>query len=918
MKYFLVTAIGFFAFFQGLAQGNERKVSGTFKDISLTQFIYEIEKQTNSFFYFDKKVTDSIPVNVSLSEATLHDALSKVLKGGQLNFTIDKNNRVYLTAQMKLVADLPQDFFKKIDSQPGAMGVDTVQDYQQNAQKKVKQTSVNKLYEVGPKTNNSRIDALVSGIVINAKTGEPLINASVFINPQYSTTTDAYGFYSLNIPLGKQVLNILAIGMQDTHLQLMVYGDGKMDISVAEQVITLKEVVVSAQKSANVMNVRMGVERLNIETIRRIPSPFGEADVLRAITTLPGVKTVGEASTGFNVRGGSADQNLILFNDATIYNPSHFFGMFSAFNPELIKDIELYKSSIPAQYGGRLASVLDVNSREGNKKKISGSAGIGLITSRVNLEGPLKKDKTSFILGGRSTYANWLLDLLPAEYKNSKASFHDINLGVSHVVDSANTVYFNGYYSKDKFSLNSDTSYGYSNLNFNIKWRKRISKKLTGVFVTGIDRYNYDVVSESNKTNAFDLRFSIQQLNLKANFTYFKNQQHSFDFGLSSILYNLKPGTVAPKGQESLVTPFKVENEQALESAVYVSHRYTPFNKLSFNTGLRYVMYNYLGPQSVNYYTPGLPRSEESISETKNYTGSKFIKTYSAPEVRLAVRYAMTQSLSVKASYNNMRQYLHMLSNTTAIAPTDIWKLSDPNIRPQNGDQVSLGVYKNLKSNTIELSLEAYYKRIKNYLDYGPGANLILNQNIEMDVVDTKGKAYGIEALLKKTAGKFTGWIGYTYSRILLKSTGQDATLLVNNGNYYPANYDKPHDVTFMATFRANHRFSLSLNSTYSTGRPITLPIGRYNYAGSPRVLYSERNEYRIPDYFRTDFSMNIDGNHKVKQRLHGFWTIGVYNLLGRRNPYSVYFVSENGAINGYKLSIFGSVIPFVNYNVRF
>jgi hypothetical protein len=662
----------------------------------------------------------------------------------------------------------------------------------------------------------------------------------------------------------------------------------------------------------------MGVERLNIESIKRVPSLFGEADVLRVITTLPGVKTVGESGTGFNVRGGSTDQNLILFNDANIYNPSHFFGMFSAFNPEVIKDIELYKSSIPARFGGRLASVLDISSREGNKKKITGSAGIGIITSRVLLEGPLIKDKTSFIFGARTTYANWLMGLLPPDYRNSRASFQDVNLGISHRIDSSNSIYVSVYFSNDRFSLRSDTIYGYSNRNASIKWKRTFTNKLSGEFVVGFDQYRYKVFSDANKVIAFTLKFGVTQVNAKANFVYYKNQHHSFDFGLSTLHYKLQPGSFKPVGSASQVATNIVDPEQALESAIYFTHRFNPTNKLSFQTGLRYSLYNYLGPQDVNYYAEGLPMNPDNVTEVRSYGKGKFIKNYKGPELRFSVRYAFSNDFSVKAGFNSQRQYIHMLSNTTVMAPTDIWKLSDPNIRPQQGNQVSLGFYKNLKKNTIETSVEVYYKKIKDYLDYKPGADLLLNPDIEREVINTKGKAYGVEVLIKKPGGKLNGWISYTYSRILLKSTSKDLGVMVNNGKYYPANYDKPHDVTLTGVFRVNHRFSISLNSTYSTGRPITLPIGRYYYAGSPRVLYSDRNAYRIPDYIRTDFSMNIEGNHKEHQKTHNSWTIGMYNLLGRRNPYSVYFISENGLVNGYRLSIFGSVIPFVNYNIRF
>ncbi|HEX7905963.1 MAG TPA: carboxypeptidase-like regulatory domain-containing protein [Chitinophagaceae bacterium] len=919
MKRFLFIACFYILWFRCEAQETKPfMVNGEFQNTSLKEFFNRIEAQTTCLFYYDPLQVDSIFITMIFKDEPLQQALAKALKNIDLQFAVDKMNRIFITKGLKLVTVLPADFFPQTNQSSAVVSKDTVVDYGLQQQKTGKVTSVNKLYEIGPRTNALKGDAIIAGTIRNAKTGEALVNASVFINNTYATTTDAYGSYSLTIPAGKHTLNILAIGMKDTHLQLMVYGDGKMDADIPEQVVTLKEVVISARKTSNVMQVQLGVERLTIESIRRVPSLFGETDVLRIITTLPGVKTVGEASTGFNVRGGSADQNLILFNDANIYNPSHFFGMFSAFNPELIKDIELYKSSIPARFGGRLSSVLDVTSREGNKKKITGSAGVGVVTSRLHLEGPLGNEKTSFIFGGRTTYANWLLNLLPDEYKNSRASFQDVNIGINHHIDSSSQLYLNGYFSNDRFSLNSDTVYGYSNRNINIKWKKSFNNKLNAVFIAGADEYGYKVYSENNKVNAFTLQFKIQQLYAKTNFVYYKNQRHSFDFGASTLLYKLNPGSFDPRGNNSAIRPDKVDAEQALESGIYITHRFNPSNKLSVNTGLRYSLYNYLGPQQINYYAPGLPVSAVNLVETKTYSQGKIIKTYGGPEIRFSIRYAFTNSFSIKAGYNSQRQYIHMLSNTTAIAPTDIWKLSDPNIKPQQGDQVSLGFYKNLKSNTIETSVEIYYKRIRDYLDYKPGATLVMNHNIETEVINTKGKAYGAELLIKKPGGKLNGWISYTYSRILLKSSDTDPSVPVNNGKYYPANYDKPHDVTVMGTFRVNHRFSLSLNSTYSTGRPITLPIGRYSYAGSVRVLYSDRNVYRIPDYIRTDFSMNIEGNHKEHQKTHNSWTIGLYNMLGRKNPYSVYFISENGFVNGYKLSIFGSIIPFVNFNIRF
>jgi hypothetical protein len=472
--------------------------------------------------------------------------------------------------------------------------------------------------------------------------------------------------------------------------------------------------------------------------------------------------------------------------------------------------------------------------------------------------------------------------------------------------------------SKDHFNLNNDTAYEYSNRNINLQWKHSFNNKLNALTGVGYDHYQYNINSDANKINAYDLQFNISQASLRSDFNYYLSTKHTIEFGINSIYYKLHPGSYTPVGSESLVKPDIVPTEQGLESAVYLGDRFNVSPDFSVNYAIRYSMYQYLGPQSVSTYAEGVPRDESSRIETKEYKKGDIIKTYSAPEFRFALRYALSPDFSIKAGVNSLQQYIHMLSNTTAIAPTDIWKLSDPNIKPQQGEQVSLGFYKNFKSNTIETSVEVYYKRMRHYLDYKSGAILVLNHNIETDVINTRGKAYGVELLIKKIAGKLNGWIGYSYSRTFLKVDDPIAGENINNGHYYPSNYDKPHDLSIVGNIRLSHRFSVSSNIVYSTGRPITLPFGMYYYAGAQRVLYSDRNAYRIPDNFRIDLSMNIEGNAKVHQRTHNSWTIGVYNLTGRKNPYSVYFISENGVIKGYKLSIFGSIIPFVNFNIRF
>ncbi len=898
-------------------------VTISLKDATIENFATAIEKQCRVRFYYDSSKMDSISITVTAAAQPLKTVLDQAFANTGLQYTADNAGHIFITRGYALNLLLPSNFPTGVpagNQQASNAAVTNTFSDSDEVSTTPKAVAENKLYEIGDKllTNAPSVITL-AGYVRDIKTGEPVVGASVFIDkPRIGGTTDQYGYYSLSLPRGHHILNIQSISMRDTRRQIVLYSDGKMNVDMQGTVITLKRVIIAAQKLSNVKSTQMGLQKIDIKTIKQVPVVFGEADVLRVVTTLPGVKTVGESSTGLNVRGGSADQNLILFNDATIYNPSHFFGMFSAFNPEVVKDVELYKSSIPARYGGRLASVLNINSREGNKKNITGSAGLGLLTSRLDIEGPLIKDKSSFILGGRTTYANWLLNLLPDQYKKSKASFYDINLNVSHEFNKKNTVYLTGYISNDRFNLNSDTVYNYGNKNISLKWKHIFNNKVNSLVTTGYDRYDYNITSDELPPSAYKLGFDINQTYLKVHFNYYLSNKHTVDFGLNSIYYKLHPGNYQPVGKSSLVVPDNIATEQALESALYLSDHYNISPALSIDAGIRYSMFNSMGPKSVNNYAPGLPKTENTIISVTPYASGKFMKTWSGPEYRLSLRYAITDSFSVKAGYNTQRQYIHVLSNTSAMAPTDIWKLSDPNIRPQYGNQYSLGVYKNFKANTIEASVEVYYKNIQNYLDYKSGAVLVMNHHIETDVIGTKGKAYGVELLVKKLTGKLNGWISYTWSRILLKMDDPNAGELINQGLYYPANYDKPHDVTVIGNYRVTHRFSLSLNATYSTGRPITLPVGVFYFGNAQRTLYADRNAYRIPNYFRTDFSMNIDGNHKVHQKTHNSWTIGVYNLTGRKNPYSVYYVSENGIINGYKLSIFGSAIPFVNYNISF
>ena len=887
-----------------------------FSNQPFLKLVEDLEQKSNYRFFFNPTVVDSLTVTVSASNKTISEILDEVFRSSNFRYAIDQNQYIYITLQEPILTDLPSDFFTGVGSSSDSLKRRINNSRFEEAEK----VKVEKLTTIGVRGATNKSTASIAGYVRNSKSGEPVIGASVLIEtPLIGVATDPNGYYSITLPKGTHQLKIRSIGMKSLQRSVLLHSDGKLNIEMEEDVLPLKEVVIESERDELVLGMQMGLEKIDMKTLKQIPLALGEADVLKAILTLPGVQSVGEGTVGFNVRGGATDQNLILFNDAAIYNPSHLFGFFSAFNPDLLNNVELYKSGIPAEYGGRISSVLDVTTREGNKKQWAGSGGISPITGRFALEGPIIKDKCSFLLGGRSTYSDWLLRQIPSNaLKNSEASFYDLNLNISHEINNKNSIYLSGYLSRDRFKLQSDTAYSYSNQALSAKWRHIFSNRLFAVFSGNFSGYNYTISSANNPVNAFDLSYSIKQVQGKVDFNYFMNAKHTINFGASIIRYQLAPGTLTPGRDESLIIPDALQEEQAIESAVYIGDNFEINPNLSLYAGLRYSFFQNNGPHDLFIYQPGSPKDVTSIVDTVSYTSGQNLSRAGGPEVRVSVRYRLATNASIKVSYNRTRQYIQMLSNTTAIAPTDIWKLSDPYIKPLIGDQISAGFYHNSKRTSFETSVEAYYKVMKNFLDYKGGAELILNHHIETDVLNAEGRAYGAEFMIRKSSGKLTGWLSYTYSRSLLKTEGDFDSETINRGEYYPSNYDKPHAVNFIGNYKFNRRFSFSLNVVYSTGRPITFPISKYTIDGAERLLYSDRNQFRIPDYFRTDFSFNLEGSHKMKKLAHSSWNFSVYNLTGRRNAYSIYFTTENGVVKGYKLSIFGSPIPTITYNFKF
>ncbi|HTJ13920.1 MAG TPA: TonB-dependent receptor [Dinghuibacter sp.] len=895
-------------------------ITGDFRGIRFPEFVTRVEASTDFRFYYIPSALDTMPVSLTANNSPLDSVLEEVLDNTPFRFAIDSLKRVFVWQGSPIQTRLAAGYYGKSDTvrrrlarRDNALA--------ENQSRRILHAAVdNRLYTIGSGNATEGGRVTVAGYIRDAASEEPVIGAAVQLeNTKTGTSTDQYGFYSLTLSRGRHTLRITSVGMQDVTRHVLLLSDGRMDVDMPEFVPILKTVVVDASKTVNVQSTRMGFQKLDIATIKQVPAVLGEPDVLRVVLTLPGVTSASEGSTGLNVRGGAADQNLVLFNDATIYNPSHFFGFFTAFNPDAVKDVQLYKSSIPERYGGRLASVLDVTGKEGNKKKFSGSGGVGPLDARLTLEGPIDSNKVSYLVSGRTTYSNWILrSLNNRDYADSRANFYDVNAHISAALGTRNTIYVTGYLSHDGFRLDGDTTYTYGNRNANIKWKHLFGSRTTSTVTAAYDHYQFGIASQANEVNAYSFKFSITQWSGRLDFTTRVGTKHTLDYGLNAVRYGLQPGNMQPDSKSSLVLPVTVSQEQALESAAYLGDHFIISPSLTIDAGLRYSLYEYLGPHQEYTYAAGLPRQTDNITDSTTYGAGSAIKRYSYPEVRISGRLVLSPNSSIKAGFNTLAQYIHMMSNTTAISPTDIWKLSDPYIQPEIGKQWSLGYYHNLASNSIEVSGEVYYKQIDHYLDYKSGAVLLLNNHLETDVINTHGKSYGAEIMVRKTTGKLNGWISYTWSRTRLQSDDPLAESPVNEGRWYPSDFDKPNILNVVGNYKFTHRIGVSLNVAYSTGRPITLPIGEYYLGGSYRTLYSDRNQYRVPDYFRTDLAVDIEGTHRIKVFAHSSWTLGVYNLTARKNPYSIYYSSENGVVNGYKLSIFGTAIPFVTYNFRF
>lgn len=768
----------------------------------------------------------------------------------------------------------------------------------------------------------------ISGVLKDENTGETLLGATVFIEgTTIGTVTNQYGFYSLTVEAGKRNIVFSYVGYAPVVKEADVQANIIMNLNLLESSDALEEVVIKAENKErlNIKSAQMSSTNLKAKTIKKIPVVLGEVDVLKSIQLLPGVTNGGEGTAGFNVRGGASDQNLVLLDEAIIYNSSHLFGFFSVFNNDVIKDVTLYKGGIPAQYGGRVSSVLDVRQKDGNQKEFHVNGGIGAISSRLLAEGPIKKDKGAFLAAGRASYGHLFLNF-SEEQKGNIAYFYDVSLKAGYSLGEKDKVYLSGYLGQDIFEFENAFNNTYGNTSFNVRWNHVFSSKLFSNLSLIYSKYDYNLGLEFIK---LDWKSDIKNYNIKYDLKHYLSNKITLDYGISGIYYNFNPGEVLPSSPESSINNRKLQNKHALESGVYVAmnHKITP--KLTAKYGFRYSYFMRLGEDKVGVYENNQPvtyneelKIYESATNTSVTTFGKNeeVKNYGNFEPRLALSYQLSDKSSVKASYNRMAQYLHLISNTTSVTPLDVWAPSGKYIKPQLADQFALGYFKNIKNNAYSFSAEVYHKGIKNRLDYIDGSDLIAQDFIETQLLNGKMRSYGLELQLQKNKGKLTGWIAYTLSKSEQRTQGGTiGGLGINNGDWYNTSFDRPHDVSVTGSYKLNEKWQFGANVIYQTGRPVTYPNGQYQYQGLSVASYDERNANRLPAYHRLDISATLTPRKNKNRKWKSEWVFGVYNLYNRKNAASISFrQDENTGFNeAIRTSIFG-IVPAITYNFEF
>lgn len=886
------------------------RIDANYINTPLIEVLNDFEKRLDIKFYYQPAFFKNITITETFNKLPLKQCLAQLFKKHFFNFHFLSSNQIVIYSGLSIRNSL----LTYIDR--------SKEEAQEQAEKTATRRALErlqyKIFDIGTPGAKNKKAPFFSGRLTSFENGKPIAGANVFISgTNRGVSTDKNGYFNLPLCSGNYVIKFTSLGMQETQRIINFYSAGKLDVMMDTQINFLNDIDIFGDRQGNVDRTAMGVESLNIKEFNSIPSLLGEPDVMKGALMLPGVQAVGEGTAGFNVRGGKSDQNLILIDNAPIYAPSHLFGNFSAINADAVKEATMYKGSIPARHGGRLSSVYEINTKDGNNKQIHGAGGVSPMSARFMIEGPIKKDKLSFLFNARSTYSDWVLkSVKTTKLLNSSANFYDGQLKFTYQLNKKHKITANSYLSDDRFQLRSDTTYQYKNLCGNIAWKYIVNQTLQINTSLIYSKYSYTMSDRKNPEDDFQLRHQLDNWGIKSDIIY-NYQDHLLTIGAISTLYNIDPGKRTSRST-SKIRPYTSDRQKGIESAVYIGDEFSLSPKITLEAGLRLSSFLSLKDGEEYKYASNSPLSATNIIDTIQNTQGAIDKLYLNPEYRFAAKYLLSASSSVKFSFNKSTQYLHLLTNSTAISPTDSWTLSNKFIKPQIGHQFSLGYFKNYQSGRFEISAELYYKSLKNIKEFKPGASLLLNDHIETELLDGKGRSYGFEFSIKRNIGRIFGMLNYTYSKTELKATSPYPEEQVNGGKYFPASYDRPHSLNLLANLKLSRRVTFSTNVVYNSGRPITYPTSKYKMGNQIILNYTEYNQFRIPDYYRLDLSLKVEGNLKRKKLAHSSLVFSLYNVTARKNAYSVYFRSEGRQINGYKLSIFGATIPTITYNFRF
>lgn len=898
----LLFTIGFIVFLSLTTSAQniqETLISGKFQKTNLEDFFKTIEKEYNIHFYYRQDWVKPYVINQDFKELPLIQALNLLFDRQSLTFKFFQNNSVVI---------FPKGSDGKIMSGTGESTVMVIGD---------------------PLNQGRYSSAKLKGKIIDGKNNEPLAGAVIF-HPQtgIGTTTNGSGNYELELPTGDHTLQISFMGYEILSQKIKLIENGKADFELFEETHKLEEVTITGE-SAKASKAQMSMVKVNSRIIKELPVMMGEADIIKSVVMMPGVQSVGEMSSGFNVRGGNTDQNLVLMDGAPVFNTSHLFGFFSMINPDAVQDVTLFKGGIPASYGERVSSIMEVKLKDGNTENLKLYGGIGLINSRITLEGPLaKKKKSSFLIGGRTTYSDWIMrQSRNAQFMNSVAHFYDLNGTMNLVLGENNTLKVMGYASNDVFNLNSNSLYNYGNLIGSINWKAGITKKLLSNLNISYSKYDFKLEQKDadQSENDYHLLTGLQYGSLKYILSWLPNDKHRINTGFQAVGYKILPGEIRPAGSPSNVVPEKVPHDQSVELGAFIDDDIDLSKSAALNVGLRYAHFMNLGPATVLKYDPNQSISSTTAIDSTTYGSGKIIKAYKGLEPRISLKLNGANNGSFRLSYQRIHQFMNQVSNTSVMSPADFWKSSDTYVKPLISDQFAAGIFRNPAKGLYETSVEVYYKNLQNLLEYKDGAVLVMNKHVETDVLNAKGYSYGLELFMKKNTGRLNGWVSYTYSRTMRQTDNKFDEDIINAKKYYPSVYDKPHDLSTVLNYQISRRWRFSGNFVLSSGRPVTLPEQKYMYDGKQVVYYSDRNKYRMPPYHRMDVSITFDENLRKKRMWKGSWTFSIYNLYGRKNAYSIFYRKEasiqqvNKTTNAiYKLSVIGVPVPSITYNFKF